>query len=325
MMLGIAASREEKQPLSSLLLKTHRAPLFARLRKIREEGASLQQERPEPLSVLEYEHALDVVEDWLDRARTVFVSGFEDERVGEDVLSDLGKALTSHKKIISSGSELPHGYLVIAQEIGRAVVKIDRLIANMNRYREPPSNTKGQARKGQAGQTPAKGGVVKSSSKARPVFISHSARDEVLAGKLVDLLTAAMKPPLVKADILCTSVPGCRLEGGAQTHERIREEIKSARVFIAVITGVSVDSEYVLFELGARWALGGETIPILGPGEQYDRIPGPLRGNVHALRVEERTDVLQLVDDVARTLGRTAQPGQGWDAQAQAVIKHGGP
>ncbi|WP_242373110.1 hypothetical protein, partial [Anaeromyxobacter sp. SG26] len=144
---------------------------------------------------------------------------------------------------------------------------------------------------------------------------SHILRDTTL-------LTMAVKPPLNKADILCTSVAGCTLEGGAQTHDRIRAEVKGAPVFIGLVTSLSTESSYVLFELGARWMAGGRTIPVLGPGEGYDRLPGPWNRNVNALRTDDRAKVLQLVREIAQELGRDVDSPDAWHDEADAVVTH---
>jgi hypothetical protein len=82
------------------------------------------------------------------------------------------------------------------------------------------------------------------------VFISHSSRDKELAEALVELLRLALN--LKGNEVLCTSVEGSRLAGGADTDETIREEILEVPVFIGLLSDASVESAYVLFELGAR-------------------------------------------------------------------------
>ena len=81
------------------------------------------------------------------------------------------------------------------------------------------------------------------------VFISHSSNDVQLAKPLIDLLRSALR--LRASEIRCTSVPGYKLPGGAETDEQIREELLDAPVFIGLVTEASLESKYVLFELGA--------------------------------------------------------------------------
>jgi hypothetical protein len=304
---------------------------------------------------------LEVVSKWLTDVLVTLNACFEDPRVVQDAAGGLRSAVaTVEKRIAANEAGYADWRNTLSPAVVLVCGKLARYYDAVDHYEEPPNlpiipapqsmalgnradhlvlqkflhkgshasageviqrfNESMQVRRGSTtpSTAPAESGL-----KARPVFISHSAKDEALAGKLVNLLTAAISPPLTKGDILCTSVPGCRLEGGARTHDRLRDEIRGAPVFIGLITSTSVESSYVLFELGARWAVGREpNIPVLGPGEPYDLLPGPLHRNVNALKTDDRARVLQLVDDVATALGRQTQPGHAWDAEVAAVVAH---
>ena len=86
------------------------------------------------------------------------------------------------------------------------------------------------------------------------IFISHSSRDIALAKPVIDLLRLALN--LSDEEIRCTSVPGYKLPGGAETDQQIRKELLAAPVFIGLVTDAGLASIYVLFELGARWGPG---------------------------------------------------------------------
>ncbi|MDF2440409.1 MAG: hypothetical protein JWN98_1393, partial [Abditibacteriota bacterium] len=83
------------------------------------------------------------------------------------------------------------------------------------------------------------------------IFVSHSSADEKVAKALIDLLRDAFR--LDSNKIRCTSVAGYKLKAGAHTEPELRREVQQARVFIGLLSEVSLDSAYVLFELGARW------------------------------------------------------------------------
>jgi hypothetical protein len=137
------------------------------------------------------------------------------------------------------------------------------------------------------------------------IFISHSSRNLAAATALVDFLGKAFR--LGSSDILCTSVEGHRLDGGTATPEALRQAIRSARVFIAIVSPESSASDYVLFEMGARWGSSLEIIPLLAPGEGAATLPSPLK-DVHAPSISSHSDMHQLVDKLGRDHGWEAEP-----------------
>jgi len=131
------------------------------------------------------------------------------------------------------------------------------------------------------------------------LFISHTSSDADLAEAVVGLLSSALK--LSSRDIRCTSVDGYRLPGGADTDEQLRTEAQSANAFIGIISPEGLKSQYVLFELGARWGAVKPLIPLLAPGTPPSIMRGPLAG-LNALTCDNPAQLHQLVSDVAATL-----------------------
>jgi hypothetical protein len=142
-----------------------------------------------------------------------------------------------------------------------------------------------------------------------PIFISHRSGDLALVGALVDLLTFAMR--LEPDAIRCTSLPGHDLAGGERTDDRLRQEIASAELFLALVTPGSLRSHFVLFELGARWGIepllerepdaSPRFIPLTGRGIDAGKLPRPLADfNCLDLRVSE--DIAQLLAVVSKIL-----------------------
>ncbi|MCI5140761.1 MAG: toll/interleukin-1 receptor domain-containing protein [Candidatus Electrothrix sp. ATG1] len=131
------------------------------------------------------------------------------------------------------------------------------------------------------------------------IFISHSSFDSELARMIAETFTIAMR--LSHKDIRCTSVDGYRLSGGADTHNVLRSEILESEVFIALISQESLNSTYVLFELGARWGAGTYLVPLLAPGVPVDFLKGPLL-NLNALRCDNVSQLHQLLNDVSEQL-----------------------
>ncbi len=137
------------------------------------------------------------------------------------------------------------------------------------------------------------------------LFISHSSRDDRLANALADLLRSATNIP--GRQIRCTSVDGYRLQGGAETDTQLRQEIAQATIFMGLISPISIESAYVLFEMGARWGSNQRLIPLLAPGADASHLRGPLSG-LNALRCNSEADLHQLAQEVAAALGTAPEP-----------------
>lgn len=137
------------------------------------------------------------------------------------------------------------------------------------------------------------------------VFISHQSADISLTRAIVQLLEKALKLPARR--IRCTSLDGYRLPVGADTDTQLLREVFAARVFLGVITPSSVESQYVLFELGARWGAKTHLAPLLARGADYKKLTGPLAG-LNALKLSDRNQVLQLIEDTAQHLEIDLEP-----------------
>ena len=152
------------------------------------------------------------------------------------------------------------------------------------------------------------------------IFISHSSLDERLAAALVDLLQSAL-PDLRSGSnrIRCTSVPGYKLEGGAETDTVLREEIRDAAVFIGLLTRRSLGSTYVLFELGARWGLKTKIKPLIS-GFPKSEITAPLN-RLHIQSCDEATDLHQVLTEIAEQLGMPLSGAHIYDRHLRALIE----
>jgi TIR domain-containing protein len=155
-----------------------------------------------------------------------------------------------------------------------------------------------------------------SGSPAKSVFISHSHSDSDIAVAIVELLCAALN--LRRADFLCTSVDGCDLAGGARIDAQLRREIASTPSFVSVITPSSLQSHYVLFELGARWGCGASHIPLLAHGVNVDML-APLKDTV-ALDLADEAKVHRFVQDVGNILGRSVEQPNSYLDKVRTVV-----
>jgi hypothetical protein len=137
------------------------------------------------------------------------------------------------------------------------------------------------------------------------VFISHSSHDVETATALIRLIESALKIPA--REIRCTSVDGYRLPVGADTATRLRLETVDSKALIGLITPSSLRSGYVLFELGARWGAAKFLAPVLGNGASTSDLEAPLSG-LNALQLTQKSQVMQLVEDLGRHLGIPLEP-----------------
>lgn len=144
-----------------------------------------------------------------------------------------------------------------------------------------------------------------------PVFGSHSSRDAALAEAIVELVRSALG--LTAKEIRCSSVNGYKLPAGVNTENKLREEVNAATVVIGLITPNSLDSYYVMFELGARWGSGQFLAPLLA-GVKPDELSGPL-SLLNALSAQNESDLHHLLEGVGEQLQRQVQ-------NPAAYIKH---
>jgi hypothetical protein len=145
------------------------------------------------------------------------------------------------------------------------------------------------------------------------IFVSHSHSDVEIAKKLIEVIETGLKIP--EHAIRCTSVPGYRLEGGDDAPEVLRRNLRESSVVLGLLTRSSLDSECVLMELGAAWALEKLAIPLLGPGTSLGALPGFFR-DLHALKISEPPDLASLIGTIAKhtQLAKKDNAARHWDA-----------
>jgi nucleoside 2-deoxyribosyltransferase len=101
------------------------------------------------------------------------------------------------------------------------------------------------------------------------IFLSYTAVDRMYANKLRSLLS--QRPNL---RIFTTET----LSAGEDWESKLKDELSQCDIFIVLLSSNSVDSEWVLHELGAAWALNKPIIPIVTHPEVFSKIPLTLRG-----------------------------------------------
>jgi nucleoside 2-deoxyribosyltransferase len=110
------------------------------------------------------------------------------------------------------------------------------------------------------------------------VYISHSELDTVFARHVRNLLVQR-----VNAQVFTTE----ELSAAEKWKPKLRNELSSADVVIALLTPSSVDNKWVLHEIGAAWALEKPIIPVVSRRDILNKMPLSLE----SAHIIELTDV----------------------------------
>lgn len=109
------------------------------------------------------------------------------------------------------------------------------------------------------------------------VFISHSDLDTVFARHVRNLLVRR-----VNAQVFTTE----DLSAGEKWQSKLRDELSSSDVVVALLTPHSAHDSWVLHEIGAAWALKRPIIPVITRRDVLNEMPVSL----------ERSPVIELAD-----------------------------
>lgn len=107
------------------------------------------------------------------------------------------------------------------------------------------------------------------SKQALRIFLSYTTADTIYAHKLRSLLS--QRPNL---RIFTTET----LSAGEDWESKLKDELSQCDIFVVLLSSNSVNSNWVLHELGAAWALNKPIIPIVIYPEVFSKIPLPLHG-----------------------------------------------
>ncbi|MBI4774158.1 MAG: toll/interleukin-1 receptor domain-containing protein [Deltaproteobacteria bacterium] len=150
------------------------------------------------------------------------------------------------------------------------------------------------------------------------IFISHSKIDKRVAQGIVRLLRLSLKK-LEAEDIRCTSVEGYGLDGGVRIDDSLRHELLDSPIFIGLITQYSVQSVWVLFELGARWGAARSMILLLPSKTSNEILPAPI-STLTALQIDSRPDLLRMISQVANELGLDEEKAYVYTQEIDEII-----
>ena len=150
------------------------------------------------------------------------------------------------------------------------------------------------------------------------VFLSHSKKDECLAGALVELLRDCLDIP--RNRIRYTSGVGYRYDPGDDHDEEIRKEVYGCKVFVGLLTPNSIQSSYVLFELGARWGADKRIAPLMACGVMPGDLPGPVKGK-NAFHASKAEDVIEFLEKIAKCIGKLPPTMSGVMSKVAKVVE----
>jgi hypothetical protein len=131
------------------------------------------------------------------------------------------------------------------------------------------------------------------------VFISYASRDEGTA--------LEFRKRLQKANILSFCAAN-DLKAGDDWQESIRNAITQCSEIILLVDPESVQSDWVLLEVGAGWALGKRITPILIRGS-VDLLPDALK-RLHCVSVRTNRDWANLIPQIVERLKSTQTASQ---------------
>ena len=137
------------------------------------------------------------------------------------------------------------------------------------------------------------------SDKVLDIFISHSSKDAIIVEQFIELLGKAIK--IDESRIRCTSVPGYKLPSGVNVNLTLKNEISTSKIFIGFITAKSLESVYVLFELGARWG-SEKTFKLITSDASNFKLMQPPLSNHHTVCISNSQELYQILDEIQEEL-----------------------
>jgi hypothetical protein len=124
------------------------------------------------------------------------------------------------------------------------------------------------------------------------IFISHSAENMQFAEVLRNFLAVAIDIDL--GDILCTCVHHRNSYDGEKISEHLKADISSCTAVIAIVTPESISTDWLLFEIGAAWALGKKLFFLFLEGVDFRDLPEPLNCFSYA-DIDDKNAPIQLM------------------------------
>jgi len=135
--------------------------------------------------------------------------------------------------------------------------------------------------------------------RALHVFLSYAAADREYARKLFNLLSQ-------RSNLHIFTLEG--LSAGEAWESKLKDELSQCDIFIVLLSSNSVNSKWVLSELGAAWALNKLIIPVVTNTEVLSKIPMDLRKtySVESTYLEDHPEVIDQILERYKERGNLA-------------------
>jgi hypothetical protein len=109
------------------------------------------------------------------------------------------------------------------------------------------------------------------------IFLSHSSSDSFYATKLREILLRRPEVSVFSTEML---------SAGEDWKSKLKDELFKCDIFSILLSPNSVDSKWVLQELGAAWALEKPIVPIVTSPALFSKIPVAL-SHAHAIDIKD--------------------------------------
>ncbi len=120
------------------------------------------------------------------------------------------------------------------------------------------------------------------------VFLTYSKTDGEYARRLRSLLSRYLNLHIFTPEML---------SAGEDWLSKIKNEVSQCDVFIALLSPDSINSEWILSEMGAAWALNKLIIPVITQPELFSEIPIDL-GKYQPLEIKYLEEHPEAMDQI---------------------------
>jgi hypothetical protein len=155
--------------------------------------------------------------------------------------------------------------------------------------------------------------------KSKRIFISHAAKDNLLADALVDLLETGTS--ISSDDIFCSSLEGLDIPSGQNFITYIRDQIQQPDVVILLLTENYFASQFCLCELGAAWAMSHNALPLLVPPLAYADVKGVLL-STQVDKIDSDSDLDRFYESLSNQLVLSSTKVARWGAKKRQFLKN---
>ena len=150
------------------------------------------------------------------------------------------------------------------------------------------------------------------------IFISHSSQDKEFVKEFLTLLRMSLR--LSASSIICTTLDETQLDAGSDVNDTLRQKLTNSEVFIVILSPASIQSSYVLFELGARWGSGKKMIPLMMKGLNLGDISSPLLDR-HVVKCD-RAGIMNVIENTGQILDIEPEPEYTIEKELEKLINY---